>query len=78
VIDWAAMKEWGGWVLGGAGFFGAIWNWLGIKHLDLRTDGLQVKWMAAEKGQSHAEGKLDEQSDVRHRERNKQEAENNL
>jgi hypothetical protein len=109
MIDSATVKSWGGWILGGAGFIGMIWNRLGIHSLDVRTDGLTVKWVAAEKAKSRLEGerekqtdfqhqrdlqgeqdnanrtradraeaRLDEQSDVRHRERNRAEAENHL
>jgi hypothetical protein len=58
MITKAELAGWGGWVLGALGFLGAIWNKLGINLLDVRTDGLEIKYVKAEKEASHAEGEI--------------------
>jgi hypothetical protein len=61
------IKKWGALALGAGGFVLALWNRFGIKRLDIKTDGL----MSFRSRADRAEGKLEEQSDVRERKQRK-------
>ena len=52
------IAGWGPWILGALGFVGAIWNKMGLKLLDVRTDGLEIKYVKAEKEASDAAGEI--------------------
>jgi hypothetical protein len=63
----AAIKEWGGWVLGAIAFIGTLWNRIGIVHLDVRTDGLKVEYDKMARRADRAEATVDEKNDARDR-----------
>ena len=54
----------GPWVLGAASFIGVVWNRLHISSLELKFDGVLVKWMKSEKKESFRDGQKDHEDKV--------------
>jgi hypothetical protein len=63
MIDKVDIATWGGLVAGVLAVLGGIWNRIGIKSLNVKTDGMMEYRSRADR----AEGALQEQSDVRDR-----------
>jgi hypothetical protein len=63
VITLSDVKDWGGIIGAGIAAVGVIWNSLRIRSLAIKTDGLLEFRSRADR----AEGRLEEQHDIRDR-----------
>jgi hypothetical protein len=71
MIDKAQIAVWGGWCLGAIGTVHSVFNRIKLKSLEVKTDGLLQYRSRADR----AEGRLEEQGDVRTRAKEKKEHE---
>ncbi|HUD73981.1 MAG TPA: hypothetical protein VMQ76_02840 [Terracidiphilus sp.] len=61
------VKQWGSAILAALAFIGVFWNRLHIEHLDVRADGLEIKYEKAASRADRAEATVDEKNDARDR-----------